>query len=92
MEACNLTLEDIDWYAPHQANLRIINTVSKNLGIDYNKVLVNVEKYGNTSAGTIPILLGENEKHFKKGDSIILSSFGAGFTWASLYLTWAYNS
>lgn len=90
MERNNLTSEDIAWLIPHQANLRIIDAVVSRTGLSYDKVIINIEKYGNTSAATIPICLWEREKDFKKGDNIILTAFGAGFTWGSVYLKWAY--
>ena len=86
----NLTKEEIDWFIPHQANIRIIEAAANRLGISDDKVIVNIQKYGNTSAGTIPICLYEYESKFKKGDNIILAAFGAGFTWGSVYLKWAY--
>lgn len=88
----NLKINDIDWIIPHQANLRIIQSIIKVTNIDPKKVLVNIERYGNTSAGTIPICLWEFEKKFKKGDKIILVSFGAGYLWSGLYLIWGYDS
>lgn len=86
----NLSKDNIDWFIPHQANVRIIEAAGKRLGLPAEKVVVNIEKYGNTSAGTIPVCLYEYEKKFKKGDNIILAAFGAGFTWGSVYLKWAY--
>lgn len=86
----NLTKDDINWFIPHQANIRIIEAAANRLGISEDKVIVNIEKYGNTSAGTIPVCLYEYESKFKKGDNIILAAFGAGFTWGSVYLKWAY--
>jgi 3-oxoacyl-[acyl-carrier-protein] synthase-3 len=90
MERNNLSSEDIAWLVPHQANLRIIDAVVSRTGLSYDKVIINIEKYGNTSAATIPICLWEREKEFKKGDNIILTAFGAGFTWGSVYLKWGY--
>lgn len=90
-ERNHLTHNDIDWVVPHQANLRIIDATAKRLGIDYEKVMVNIQKYGNTSAGTIPLCLWEWEDKLKKGDTLILAAFGAGFTWGSIYLKWGYN-
>ena len=86
----NLTKDDIDWFIPHQANIRIIEAAANRLGISNDKVIINIQKYGNTSAGTIPVCLYEYESKFKKGDNIILAAFGAGFTWGSVYLKWAY--
>jgi len=85
-----LTAEDINWVIPHQANIRIINSVADGLNIPMEKVVVNIQKYGNTTAGTLPLCLWEWENKFKKGDKIILTAFGGGFTWGTTYLTWAY--
>lgn len=90
MDKNNLKSEDISWLIPHQANLRIIDAVVARTGVDYNRVIINIEKYGNTSAATIPICLWEREKDFKKGQNIILTAFGAGFTWGALWLKWGY--
>lgn len=87
----NLTKENIDWVIPHQANMRIIDAVARKIDIPMEKVIVNIERYGNTSAATIPVCLWEQEKNFKKGDNIILTAFGAGFTWGATYLKWGYN-
>lgn len=84
----NLTVESIDWLVPHQANLRIIEAVASRAGIDPNKVLVNIEHTGNTSASSIPICLDEYKAKLKKGDKIVLTAFGAGFTWGAMYLIW----
>lgn len=92
MKRNHLTSEDVDWVIPHQANLRIIDAVAKKMEIPRDKVVVNIEKYGNTSAGTIPLCLWEWEKNFKKGDNIILTAFGAGFTWGAIYLKWGYTA
>lgn len=92
MEKNQLTSEDIKWLIPHQANLRIIDAVVNRTGVDYSRVIINIEKYGNTSAATIPICIWEYEKQFKKGDNIILTAFGAGFTWGALWLKWGYDS
>lgn len=88
MEKNNLTVENIDWFCSHQANLRIIEAVGARLGIDNDKVLVNIEKYGNTSAASIPLCLDECRDRIKKGDRLILTAFGAGFTWGALYVIW----
>jgi 3-oxoacyl-[acyl-carrier-protein] synthase III len=90
MDRNNLKSEDINWLIPHQANLRIIDAVVSRTGVDYSKVIINIEKYGNTSAATIPICIWEREKEFKKGDNILLTAFGAGFTWGSVWLKWGY--
>ena len=93
MKRNGLTSEDIAWLVPHQANLRIITATANRMGLDMSKVMVNIDKYGNTTAGTIPICLSEwlNAGKLKKGDDLILSSFGAGFTWGSIYLKWNMN-
>jgi len=86
----DLTIEDIDWVIPHQANKRIISSVSSQLDCPEEKVLVNIENYGNTTAGTIPLVLRDFESKFKKGDKIVLTAFGGGFTWGSILLEWMY--
>ena len=88
----NLTSDDISYLVPHQANKRIIDATANRMGVGPEKVLLNLEKYGNTTAGTIPLCLWDFEKSFKKGDNLILAAFGGGFTWGSLYLKWSYNS
>ena len=88
----NLTSEDISYLVPHQANKRIIDATANRMGVGPEKVLLNIEKYGNTTAGTIPLCLWDFEKSFKKGDNLILAAFGGGFTWGSLYLKWSYNT
>ena len=88
MERNNLRSEDIAWLIPHQANLRIIDAVQKRTAVDHDKILINIEHIGNTSAASIPIGLWELEKKLKKGDNIILTAFGAGFTWGAVYLKW----
>lgn len=92
MEKNNLTSESVDWLVPHQANLRIIDATAKRMGLPEEKVMINIQKYGNTTAGTLPLCLWDYEKQLKKGDNLILSAFGGGFTWGSVYLKWAYNS
>lgn len=91
MERNNLSGDDIDWFVPHQANVRIIDAAVSRAGVDPEKVMVNIQKYGNTSAGTIPLCLWEWEDRLKKGDNIILTAFGAGFSWGSIYLKWGYD-
>jgi len=88
----NIKSEDVAWLVPHQANLRIIDATGRRMGIDPEKVMINIEKYGNTTAGTIPLCLWEWENQLKKGDTVILAAFGGGFTWGSVYLKWAYDS
>ncbi|SKB80159.1 beta-ketoacyl-ACP synthase III [Daejeonella lutea] len=90
MERNNLKADDIAWLVPHQANKRIIDATSNRTGIDPGRVMINIEKYGNTTNGTIPLCLWEWEKKLKKGDNLILAAFGGGFTWGSIYLKWAY--
>lgn len=92
MEKNNIKPEELSWFIPHQANLRIIDAVGQRMGIDKEKVMINIQKYGNTTAATIPLCLWELEKSLKKGDKLILSTFGGGYTWGSIYLKWAYNS
>lgn len=92
MEKNNLKSEDVDWLVPHQANKRIVDATANRMGLGPEKVMMNIERYGNTTAGTIPLLLCDYEKQLKKGDSLILSAFGGGFTWGAIYLRWAYNS
>ena len=92
MERNNLSSEDVAWLVPHQANLRIIDATANRMGVSNDKVMINIQKYGNTTAGTLPLCLWDYEKQLKKGDNIILSAFGGGFTWGSIYLKWAYNS
>ena len=90
MERNNLSNESVDWLVPHQANIRIIEAVGNRMGLSPNKVMVNIQKYGNTSAATIPVCILEWESQLKKGDNLILTAFGGGFTWGALYLKWAY--
>lgn len=88
MKRNDLTVDNIGWFVSHQANLRIIEAVGSRLGIDNDKVLVNIEKYGNTSAASIPLCLDEYQDRLKKGDRLILTAFGAGFTWGAMYIIW----
>lgn len=90
MDKNGLKSEDISWLIPHQANLRIIDAVVARTGVDYSRVIINIEKFGNTSAATIPICMWEREKDFKKGQNIILTAFGAGFTWGAVWVKWGY--
>jgi len=90
MEKNNLTKDDVTWLIPHQANLRIIDAVVQRTGVEYEKVIINIDHFGNTSAASIPLGMWESEKKFKKGDNIILTAFGAGFTWGAVYLKWGY--
>ncbi len=88
----NITNEDIDWLAPHQANQRIIEATARRINLDMDKVMVNIQNYGNTTSATLPLLLADYEEKLKKGDSIVFAAFGGGFTWGAVYLKWAYNS
>ena len=90
MKKNNLKGEDISWLVPHQANLRIIDATAKRMNVDQSKVMVNIHKYGNTTAATIPICLSEWESQLKKDQTLILAAFGGGFTWGAIYLKWAY--
>jgi 3-oxoacyl-[acyl-carrier-protein] synthase-3 len=92
MDRNNLTGDSVDYLCAHQANLRIIDATAKRMELDDSKVLINIEKYGNTTAGTIPLLFSDFESKFKKGDNVVLAAFGGGFTWGAIYLKWAYNS
>lgn len=88
----NLSKENIDWLVPHQANNRIIEATAKRVGLESEKVMVNIHKYGNTTSATLPLLLADYEHQLKKGDNLIFAAFGGGFTWGAIYLKWAYNS
>ncbi len=90
MEQNNLTGDDISWLVPHQANLRIIDATARRMGVGSEKVMVNINKYGNTTAATIPLCLADWESRLKKNDNLILAAFGGGFTWGAIYLKWAY--
>ncbi|MFN4198535.1 MAG: beta-ketoacyl-ACP synthase III [Flavobacterium sp.] len=87
----NLTHEDVSYLIAHQANKRIIDATAQRMGLSEDKVLINIEKYGNTTSATLPLLLSDFEHHFKKGDNLIFAAFGGGFTWGAIYLKWAYN-
>lgn len=91
MQRNNLTKDDVNWLIAHQANKRIIDATAQRMGLDEQKVLVNIQKYGNTTSATLPLLLNDFEHLFKKGDNLIFAAFGGGFTWGSIYLKWAYN-
>ena len=90
MQKNSLSGDDVDWLVPHQANLRIIDATANRMDLTSDKVMINIEKYGNTTSGTIPLCLWEWESKLKKGDNLILAAFGGGFTWGSVYLKWAY--
>ena len=92
MKRNNLTADDVAWLVPHQANKRIIDATSRRMGVGDEKVMLNIEKYGNTTTGTIPLCLWDWESQLKKGDNLVLAAFGGGFTWGSIYLKWAYDS
>jgi 3-oxoacyl-[acyl-carrier-protein] synthase III len=92
MEKNGLASEDVAWLVPHQANLRIIDATARRMGVGNEKVMINIHKYGNTTAATIPLCLVDWENQLKKGDNIILAAFGGGFTWGSVYVKWAYSS
>lgn len=91
MERNNLTGDDVAWLVPHQANKRIIDATARRMEVDESKVMLNIQKYGNTTAATIPLCLWDYENQLKKGDNLILAAFGAGFTWGSTYIKWAYD-
>jgi 3-oxoacyl-[acyl-carrier-protein] synthase-3 len=92
LERNNLTKEDISWLVAHQANKRIIDATARRIDLESEKVMMNIEKYGNTTSATLPLLLNDYESQLKKGDKLIFAAFGGGFTWGSIYLKWAYNS
>jgi 3-oxoacyl-[acyl-carrier-protein] synthase-3 len=92
MERNDLKADDVAWLVPHQANLRIIDATARRMGVGKEKVMINIDRYGNTTGATIPLCLWEWEKKMKKGDNIILAAFGGGFTWGSIWVKWAYDS
>lgn len=91
MEKNSLTAETVNWLVPHQANKRIIDATAKRMGVGEDKVMLNIQKYGNTTSGTIPLCLWDYESQLKKGDNLILAAFGGGFTWGSVYVKWSYD-
>ncbi len=91
MKRNNLTSDNLDWLVPHQANLRIIDATARRMELPKEKVMINIQKYGNTTDATIPLLLNEWESKLKKGSNLIIATFGAGFTWGAMYLKWAYD-
>jgi len=91
MQRNNLTNDDVAWLVPHQANKRIIDAISSRMNLEDSKVLMNIERYGNTTSATLPLVLSDFEHLFKKGDTIIFAAFGGGFSWGSIYLKWAYD-
>lgn len=92
MERNNLKAQDVNWLAPHQANKRIIDATASRMGVSDETVMMNIERYGNTTGGTIPLLLWDYEKQLKKGDNVIIAAFGGGFTWGSIYVKWSYDT
>lgn len=92
MERNDLTHDDVNWLVPHQANKRIIDATAHRMGLDHSKVMMNIQRYGNTTSATLPLLLSDYESQLKKGDNLVFAAFGGGFTWGSIYLKWAYNS
>ena len=92
MERNNLTGDDIAWLVPHQANKRIIDATASRMNVGSDKVMLNIDRYGNTTSGTIPLCLWDYEPQLKKGENIVLAAFGGGFTWGSIYLKWAYDT
>ena len=92
MERNDLTHDDVQWLVPHQANKRIIDATANRMGLDADKVMMNIQKYGNTTSATLPLLLHDYESQLKKGDNLVFAAFGGGFTWGAIYLKWAYDS
>ena len=92
MQRNNLSHNDVNWLIAHQANKRIIDATANRMGVEEDKVLVNIHRYGNTTSATLPLLLADFEEKFKKGDNLIFAAFGGGFTWGSIYLKWAYDT
>jgi 3-oxoacyl-[acyl-carrier-protein] synthase-3 len=92
MKRNNLTADDVSWLVPHQANKRIIDATAQRMGLPEEKVMMNIQRYGNTTAGTLPLCLWDYEKQLKKGDNLVLAAFGGGFTWGASYLKWGYDS
>ena len=92
MERNDLTHDDVHWLVPHQANKRIIDATARRMELEESKVMMNIERYGNTTSATLPLLLHDYEKQLKKGDNLVFAAFGGGFTWGAIYLKWAYNS
>ena len=92
MDRNNLTHDDVNWLVAHQANKRIIDATAKRMELEESKVMMNIERYGNTTSATLPLLLHDYEAQLKKGDDLVFAAFGGGFTWGAIYLKWAYNS
>jgi len=91
MERNDLSHDDVQWLVPHQANKRIIDATANRMNLEPSKVMMNIQKYGNTTSATLPLLLSDYEQQLKKGDNLVFAAFGGGFTWGSIYLKWAYN-
>jgi 3-oxoacyl-[acyl-carrier-protein] synthase-3 len=91
MEKNGLGPDNVAWLVPHQANLRIIDATARRMGVGNDKVMINIQRYGNTTAATIPLCLWDWEKKLRKGDNLILSAFGGGFTWGAIYVKWAFD-
>ena len=91
MQRNELTSDNVTWLVPHQANKRIIDATRERMGLDENKVMINIQRFGNTTNGTLPLCLWEWESKLRKGDNIVLAAFGGGFTWGSTYIKWAYD-
>ena len=91
MERHGITPDKLTWLVPHQANMRIIDATANRMGINKEQVMINIQRYGNTTSATLPLCLWDWESQLRKGDNIILAAFGAGFTWGSIYLKWAYD-
>ena len=87
----NLDGDDVAWLVPHQANKRIVDATARRMGVGDDKVMMNIERYGNTTSGTIPLLLWDYENQLHKGDNLIIAAFGGGFTWGAIYVKWAYD-
>ncbi|NND88621.1 MAG: 3-oxoacyl-ACP synthase, partial [Flavobacteriaceae bacterium] len=91
MQRNDLSHDDVNWLVPHQANMRIISATANRMKLDEDKVMINIHKYGNTTSATLPLCLVDYEQQLKKGDNLVFASFGGGFTWGAIYLTWAYD-
>jgi 3-oxoacyl-[acyl-carrier-protein] synthase-3 len=91
MERNGLSHDEVQWLVPHQANKRIIDATANRMNLEPSKVMMNIQKYGNTTSATLPLLLSDYEQQLKKGDNLVFAAFGGGFTWGSIYLKWAYN-
>ena len=92
MERNGLEHDDVQWLVPHQANMRIISATANRMGLDSDKVMVNIDRYGNTTSATLPLLLRDYENQLHKGDNLVFAAFGGGFTWGAVYLKWAYGA